>query len=173
MTIATPEVPVRALQDDDWDAVRRIYAEGIATGDATFETEVPSTAVLAQRWLPGQRWVAVLDGRVAGWASAAPTSARTCYSGVVETSVYVGDGFRGRGVGRTLLQHQVSAADTDEGIWTLQTSIFPENVPSIAIHRAAGFRIVGVRERIAVLDGHWRDTVLLEYRCPSGPGDQE
>ncbi|MGH9262460.1 MAG: GNAT family N-acetyltransferase, partial [Acidimicrobiales bacterium] len=71
------------------------------------------------------------------------------------------------------LQHQVSAADADDGIWTLQTSIFPENVPSIAIHRAAGFRIVGVRERIAVLDGRWRDTVLLEYRCAGGPGDQE
>lgn len=173
MTSATPAVHVRALQEGDWDHVRRIYAEGIATGDATFETEVPSAAALAQRWLSGHRSVAVLDGRVAGWASAALVSARACYSGVVETSVYVGADFRGRGVGRALLQHQVSAADSDDRIWTLQTSIFPENVPSIAIHRAAGFRIVGVRERIAVLNGRWRDTVLLEYRCPSGPGDQE
>lgn len=157
------DVTVRALRDEDWPAVRRIYAEGIATGQATFETEVPRKAALESKWLPGHRWVAEIDGQVAGWAAVAPVSARECYSGVAETSVYVGDGFRGRGVGKALLYTQVTRADEDD-LWTLQTSIFTDNRASIALHRSAGFRIVGLRERIARLDGVWRDTVLLERR---------
>ncbi|PSL04172.1 L-amino acid N-acyltransferase YncA [Haloactinopolyspora alba] len=160
-----PDVAVRALADDDWGDVRRIYAEGIDTGDATFETEVPATDELDAKWLAGHRWVAVLEGRVAGWASASPTSSRACYSGVAETSVYVAADARGRGVGRALLNQQVMAADADDGLWTLQTSIFPENRGSLSLHRSAGFRIVGLRERIGQLDGQWRDTVLLERRA--------
>ena len=162
------DVPVRTLEEDDWPAVRRIYAEGIATGDATFETEVPPQSTLAAKWLPGHRWVAEVDGRVGGWAAAVRVSERACYAGVAETSVYVGEDFRGRGVGKALLSRQVAAADAD-GLWTLQTSIFPENRASIALHHAAGFRTVGVRERIAQHHGRWRDTVLLERR---GPGDR-
>lgn len=158
-------VVVRALTDDDWPDVRRIYAEGIATRNATFETDVPNRAVLDRKWLAGHRWVAEVDGVVAGWAAATPASARSCYEGVVETSVYVGEANRGRGVGRALLHRQVGAAD-DDGIWTLQTSIFPENRASLTLHHAAGFRTVGVRDRIARLDGRWRDTVLLERRSP-------
>lgn len=156
-------VVVRALADDDWPDVRRIYAEGIATRNATFETDVPTRAALDRKWLTGHRWVAELDGVVAGWAAATATSARDCYEGVVETSVYVGEGHRGRGIGRALLRHQVGAAD-EAGIWTLQTSVFPENKASLTLHHAAGFRTVGVRDRIARLDGRWRDTVLLERR---------
>jgi len=98
-----------------------------------------------------------------GWAAAAPTSTRSCYAGVAETSVYVAEQFQGRGVGRALVQRQVAAAD-EGGLWTLQTSIFPENIASLELHYAAGFRMVGVRERIARLHGEWRDTVLIERR---------
>ncbi|GAB4585550.1 helix-turn-helix domain-containing GNAT family N-acetyltransferase [Nocardia sp. IFM 10818] len=157
------DVTVRALADDDWEAVLRIYGEGIATGNATFETEVPARDQLDATWLAGHRWVAEIDGRVVGWAAATAASARECYRGVAETSVYVAAGMRGRGVGKALLRTQVLAADRD-GLWTLQNSIFPENRASIALHHSAGFRTVGVRERIARLDGQWRDTVLLERR---------
>lgn len=159
------DVAVRALADADWADVRRVYAEGIATGLATFDTTVPSRASLDAKWLPAHRWVAEVDGRVAGWTAAFPVSARQCYSGVAETSVYVADGYRGRGVGRALLHKQVTAADAD-GLWTLQTSIFTDNRSSIALHHAAGYRTVGIRERIAQRDGVWHDTVLLERRAP-------
>jgi L-amino acid N-acyltransferase YncA/DNA-binding transcriptional ArsR family regulator len=161
------DVTVRALEPADWAAVRRIYGEGIATGIATFETAVPSRAGLDAKWLPGHRWVAERAGQVAGWAAATPVSPRDCYSGVAETSVYVGAGQRGRGVGKALLRKQVMAADED-GLWTLQTSIFTANRASLALHHAAGYRTVGVRERIAQRDGAWQDTVLLERRSPVG-----
>jgi L-amino acid N-acyltransferase YncA len=154
---------VRALTDDDWPAVLRIYAEGIATGNATFETEVPRREVLDARWLPGQRWVADIAGVVVGWAAASSVSTRSCYAGVAETSVYVATQFQGRGVGRALVQRQIEAADA-AGLWTLQTSVFPENLASLELHYAAGFRLVGVRERIAQHEGVWRDTVLIERR---------
>jgi L-amino acid N-acyltransferase YncA/DNA-binding transcriptional ArsR family regulator len=161
------DVTVRALAPADWPAVRRIYAEGIATGDATFETEVPERRALDARWLPGHRWVAEVDGQVAGWTAVTAASARACYAGVGESSVYVGAGFRGRGVGRSLLHRQVTAADAG-GLWTLQTSVFPENRASVALHHSAGYRTLGVRERIARQHGVWRDTVLLERRSPAG-----
>ncbi|MEJ2856856.1 MULTISPECIES: helix-turn-helix domain-containing GNAT family N-acetyltransferase [unclassified Saccharothrix] len=158
------DVTVRAMAEDDWTDVRRIYGEGIATRNATFETETPGRRTLDAKWLPDHRWVAEVDGVVAGWAAATPVSARDCYAGVAETSVYVGADARGRGVGKALLHKQVTAADT-AGLWTLQTAIFPENRASIALHHSAGFRTVGVRERIAQHYGVWRDTVLLERRA--------
>jgi L-amino acid N-acyltransferase YncA/DNA-binding transcriptional ArsR family regulator len=164
------DVSIRALTDDDWDDVRRIYRQGMDTGVATFETEVPSTRSLDARWLPGHRWVAEIDGRVAGWAAAAPTSSRACYAGVIETSVYVDEAHRGRGVGKALLHRQVTAADRDDALWTLQTSIFMENRASVALHHQAGFRTVGVRERIAQRNGRWHDTVFLERRCGANGG---
>ena len=157
------DVTVRALEPADWPAVRRIYAEGIATGDATFETEVPERRTLDAKWLPNHRWVAEIEGRVAGWTAIGPTSTRDCYAGVGETSVYVSADARGRGVGKTLLHQQVTAADA-AGLWTLQTSIFPENRASLELHHSAGYRTLGVRERIAQQHGIWRDTVLLERR---------
>ncbi|NUT47435.1 MAG: metalloregulator ArsR/SmtB family transcription factor [Saccharothrix sp.] len=164
------DVTVRALTDDDWADVRRIHAEGIATGNATFDTETPSRRTLEAKWLPGHRWVAVVDGRVAGWTAASPVSTRECYAGVAETSVYVADGFRGRGVGKALLHKQVTAADQG-GLWTLQAAIFPENRAGIALHHSAGYRTVGVRERIARHHGVWRDTVLLERRADTSASD--
>ncbi|GAD83349.1 putative ArsR family transcriptional regulator [Nocardia asteroides NBRC 15531] len=157
------DVSVRAMREDDWAAVLRIYGEGIATRLATFATEVPDRAALDAQWLPEHRWVAEADGVVAGWATLSPVSGRDCYAGVAENSVYVAEGMRGRGVGKSLLHAQVIAAD-NAGLWTLQSAIFPENRASIALHHSAGFRTVGVRERIARLDGVWRDTVLLERR---------
>lgn len=157
------DVTVRALTDADWEAVRRIYGEGIATRNATFETEVPTREVLEATWLPEHRWIAEIDGAVVGWAALTAVSTRDCYRGVAETSVYVAEGMRGRGVGKALLRTQVIAAD-QAGLWTLQTSVFPENRASIALHHQSGFRTLGVRERIAQLDGVWRDTVFLERR---------
>lgn len=157
------DVTTRAMTKRDLGAVRRIYAEGIATRNATFETEVPEPDALLEKWIPGHRWVAELDGAVVGWTATSPVSTRACYAGVGETSVYVTEAARGRGVGKTLLHRQVTEADTG-GLWTLQTSIFPENRASIALHHSAGYRTLAVRTRIAQLDGEWRDTVLLERR---------
>jgi L-amino acid N-acyltransferase YncA len=156
---------VRALADPDWPAVLRIYAEAIDAGIATFETEVPRRDVLDARWLPGHRWVADFAGVVVGWAAASPVSTRSWYAGVAETAVFVDAQFRGRGVGRTLVQRQVEAAD-EAGLWTLQTSIFPEDIALLELHYAAGFRMVGVRERIVQHRGAWRDLVLAERRRP-------
>lgn len=168
-----PDVKVRPMTQDDFDVVRAIYAEGIASGNATFETAPPDAATLDGKWLPDHRWVAEFDGEVVGWAAATPTSSRACYSGVAETSIYVSNRAQGRGVGKALIYQQVTAADT-AGLWTLQTVIFPENQASLALHRSAGFRTVGVRERIAQHHGQWRDTILMERRAPSVealPGD--
>jgi len=161
------DVTTRAMTDDDLPRVREIYAEGIATRLATFETEAPDLEALATTWLPGHRWVAELDGpdgtEVVGWTGVTPVSTRECYAGLGETSVYVAASARGRGVGRSLLHRQVTEADAG-GLWTLQTSIFPENRASLALHRSAGYQTLAVRSRIGRLDGQWRDTVLMERR---------
>jgi L-amino acid N-acyltransferase YncA/DNA-binding transcriptional ArsR family regulator len=165
------DVTVRALEPRDWPAVRRIYAEGIATGLATFETAVPSRASLDAKWLPGHRWVAELSdnpGEVVGWTALSPVSNRECYAGVAESSIYVSDRRRGRGIGKALIRRQVTAAD-EAGLWTLQTAIFTENRASIALHHNAGYRTVGIRERIAELNGTWHDTVLIERRSSAVP----
>jgi L-amino acid N-acyltransferase YncA/DNA-binding transcriptional ArsR family regulator len=157
------DVVTRPVAEDDMAAVLAIYAEGIATRNATFETRVPTASELRSRWLRDLAWVAELDGHVVGWTAVTPVSARECYAGVGETSVYVTEAARGRGVGKALLFTQVTGAD-EAGLWTLQTSIFPENRASISLHHSAGFRTLGVRERIAQHHRRWRDTVLLERR---------
>ena len=149
----------------DWPAVEAIYADGIATRQATFETTTPTWAEFDAGRLHAHRFVAVDGERVVGWVAISPASSRECYSGVVEHSVYVADEFRGRGVGRALIDALLRSADEGE-IWTIQTSIFPENGASIALHERLGFRVVGRRERIAELDGVWRDTLVLERRSP-------
>jgi phosphinothricin acetyltransferase len=154
---------IRPMTLADWPEVERIYAEGIATGLATFETETPSWAEFDGGKLAAARLVAVEEGSVVGWAALSPTSVRACYEGVAEHSVYVAERARGRGVGRALLEELVAQADA-AGIWTLQTSIFPENRPSLALHERVGFRVVGRRERIARHGGRWQDTLLLERR---------
>ena len=146
----------------DWEAVRAIYAEGIATGNATFETETPSWNTWDSNHLSAPRLVAV-ENRILGWAALSPVSRRAIYAGVVEVSVYIAAMARGRGVGRALMHALVPATEA-AGIWTLQAGIFPENRASLALFRACGFRDVGRRERIGCLGGVWRDVVLLERR---------
>jgi L-amino acid N-acyltransferase YncA len=155
---------IRAMRAEDWPAVRAIYEQGIATRQATFETAAPAWEAWHAGHLAEPRLVAEVDGEVIGWAAVSPVSRRPCYAGVVEESVYVHESARGRGVGRMLLERLCADADA-AGIWTIQTSIFPENVASLELHKRCGFRVVGTRERIAQLDGAWRDTVLMERRA--------
>ncbi len=151
------------MQGGDWDAVRAIYREGIATGNATFETDAPAWEAWDKDHLRACRLVAKADGRVVGWAALTPYSSRRAYAGVAGLSIYVSASVRGHGIGKTLLGALVEASER-AGLWTLQAGIFPENTASLALHRACGFREVGRRERIAQLNGVWRDVVLMERR---------
>jgi phosphinothricin acetyltransferase len=147
-----------------WPAVERIYREGIATGQATFELEPPGWALWDRRHLPEPRLVALDErGETVGWAALSPVSARAVYHGVAEVSVYVAAAVRSQGIGRALLEALIAASER-AGLWTLQAGIFPENIPSLRLHAAAGFRVVGRRERLGQLRGVWRDVLLLERR---------
>lgn len=160
-------ITFRPLVASDWPRVREIYAEGIASGDATFQTELPEWEEWDRSRLETCRFVAEVDGMVVGFAALSPTSSRPVYAGVCEVMVYVAEDARGQGVGRSLVSELVRQSEA-AGIWTLQAGIFPENVPSIRAHLSAGFREVGRRERIGRFhDGRWRDTVLLERRSGS------
>ena len=156
---------VRTLVSSDWPDVARIYGEGLATGVATFETEMPSWETWNGAHLPAPRLVAERDGTVVGWVAVSRVSRRPAYRGVVEHSIYVDAGARGSGVGRTLMEALVAEAP-DHDIWTIQTSVIEANQASLRLHETLGFRVVGRRERIAQLDGAWRDTLLLELRLP-------
>lgn len=151
------------MTPDDWADVRRIYAQGIATGDATFETEVPSWEEWDRAHLAEVRLVARRGGGVVGWAALNPVSGRCVYGGVAEVSVYVAAEDRGEGVGRALLEELIRASEA-AGLWTLQAGIFPENRASVRLHESCGFRRVGRRERLGRLAGRWRDVLLLERR---------
>ncbi|GAB2862250.1 GNAT family N-acetyltransferase [Hymenobacter ruber] len=147
-----------------WPAVRAIYAEGMATGTATFATEPPTWEAWDTGHLASCRLVATDEtGRVLGWAALSPVSGRCVYAGVAEVSVYVGAAARGRGVGLALMKALVTESE-QKGLWTLQAGIFPENTASVRLHEAVGFRQVGRRERIGQLRGVWHDTLLLERR---------
>ena len=153
---------VRDLRPDDWPSVCAIYEDGIRSGDASFETETPTW----EAWdaaHPELRLVAERDDDVVGWAALSPASGRACYHGVGEVSVYVAEGARGAGRGRELLVALVERSE-QAGYWTLTAGVFPENEASIRLHKACGFREVGVREQLAELRGAWRDVVLLERR---------
>jgi phosphinothricin acetyltransferase len=156
-------VKVRDLRPGDWPEVARIYEQGILTGNATFETEVPSWEAWDAAHLGEHRFVAERDGRVAGWIALLPVSPRTCYAGVAEISAYVGEEARGQRVGAELLATAIENSERG-GIWTLQTGVFPENVPSLGLLRRFSFRVLGTQERIGRLHGVWRDVVLLERR---------
>ena len=151
------------MTPDDWDAVAGIYREGIETRQATFETKVPSWDQWDESHHQFARLVLIVDGEIKGWAALSRVSARDVYAGVAEVSVYVRSTSRGRGFGRVLLEALIDEAERN-GIWTLQASIFRENEASLHLHSKSAFRIVGYRERIAKLDGIWRDTVLMERR---------
>lgn len=156
-------VSIEPLQADHWPEVARIYADGIATGDATFETEVPSWEDWDERHLAGHRFVALRDGAASGFAAVARVSERAVYRGVVENTVYVAESARGAGIGRLLLERLISSTES-AGIWTIQSGIFPENEASLALHQRVGFRVVGRRARLGKLHGVWRDVLLVERR---------
>jgi L-amino acid N-acyltransferase YncA len=158
-----PSCEIAPMTERDWPAACEIYLQGIATGNATFEQSVPDWAAWDKRHLPSCRLVARADNKVLGWAALSPVSSRCVYGGVAEVSIYIAEEARGQGLGRQLLAALVEASEQN-GIWTLQAGIFPENAASIQLHQRAGFRIVGRRERIGCMDGRWRDTVLMERR---------
>jgi L-amino acid N-acyltransferase YncA len=151
------------MKEKDWASVRSIYEEGIATGNATFETNVPEWEAWNNSHLKECRLVATDGGRVLGWAALSPVSRRYAYRGVADVSVYVTNQDRGRGVGKALLEALIEASE-QQGVWSLQAVVFPENIASMALHKACGFREVGRREKIGKLHGQWRDVVLLERR---------
>ena len=161
--MAADTLTISAMRPGDWERVAEIYAEGIATGDATFETEVPDW----ERWdadhLPEPRLVARSGGRIVGWGAASRTSIRDVYRGVAEVSVYVAEEARGDGVGEPLLAALAGAAERS-GLWTLEAMVIAENTASARMVEACGFRLVGRRERIGRLHGRWRDALLYERR---------
>ncbi len=151
------------MRPEDWPAVRAIYEQGIATGNATFETSAPEWAQWDAKHLADCRLVARLGEDVVGWAALSAVSDRCVYAGVAEVSVYVAEAAWGQGVGRALLQTLVEASE-QAGIWTLQAGVFPENTASLRLHERCGFRIVGRRQRLGQMHGVWRDVLLLERR---------
>ncbi|HXT64776.1 MAG TPA: GNAT family N-acetyltransferase [Pyrinomonadaceae bacterium] len=159
----TNEVDIASMRPADWQRVREIYLDGIATGHATFETSAPSWELWDTAHLAFARLVARREKEVVGWAALSPVSNRCVYGGVAEVSVYVSSARRGAGIGKRLLVSLIEESERN-GIWTLQAGIFPENMGSIALHVACGFREVGRRERVGKLKGVWRDTILLERR---------
>jgi phosphinothricin acetyltransferase len=162
------EYQIDAMKPEDWNQVRSIYEEGIATENATFESGVPEWEKWDSAHAPEPRLVARVNGRVAAWAALSRVSARKCYAGVAELSIYVAEKFRGRGIGDALLAAFIRASEK-AGFWTLQGGIFPENQASIELHRKHGFRVLGVREKVGRMafgarKGAWRDVVLMERR---------
>lgn len=151
------------MRESDWPAVAAIYREGIGTGEATFETDVPRWEAWDRVHDQRCRLVMETDGEVVAWAALSPVSERHVYRGVAEVSVYVKESQRGSGIGTEILSSLIVESES-EGFWTLQAGIFPENEASIRVHRTHGFRVVGTRERIGEIDGRWRDVVLLERR---------
>jgi L-amino acid N-acyltransferase YncA len=156
-------ISIAPLAASHWDTVRAIYLEGIATGNATFQQTAPAWSDWDKSHLPSCRFVAKFERQVVGWAALSPISGRSVYTGVAEVSVYVALDARGTGIGTRLLAKLIDDSE-EENIWTLQAGIFPENKVSLALHTKAGFRIVGLRERIGSMNGRWRDVVLMERR---------
>lgn len=140
-----------------------IYRQGIRSGMATFETSVPEWPAFDAKYLPHSRIVAIEEGEITGWAALSPVSARECYAGVAEVSVYVAEAHQRKGIGRILLMALISESENN-GIWSLLSVIHEENRASIHLHEQGGFRYIGYRERIAQLDGIWRTTVMMERR---------
>ena len=163
MAVESAPITIEALRAEHWPGVARVYEEGIARRNATFETEVPAWEAWDSSHLGEHRFVALRDGKVVGWAAVSPVSSRCCYEGVVENSVYVAESARGQGVGRRLLEELIASTES-AGIWTIEAGMFPENVASVRLHEAAGFETVGTHKRLGKLAGEWRDVLLLERR---------
>lgn len=151
------------LKSEDWERVSKIYIEGIETGNATFETDIPSWNSWVSAHISECSIVARNGDNILGWAALSPTSKRKVYSGVAEVSVYVSENYRKKGIGLALFKKLIALSE-ENGIWTLQAGIFPENKASVDLHKKCGFRIVGIREKLGKMDGIWRDVVLMERR---------
>ena len=156
-------ISIRTMEASDWSSVAKIYKEGIATGFATFETNIPTYESWNTAHMASCRLVAIENEMVLGWAALSPVSSRCVYGGVAEVSVYVGKDSRGKGVGKLLMEILIKESE-EEGLWTIQSGIFPENEGSIELHKKLGFRYIGKRERIGKLDGEWKDNLLFERR---------
>jgi len=154
---------IENLLPEHWEEVKAIYLEGIATGQATFQTEAPTWEDWNKSHLPNCRLVAIEEGKVCGWVALSPVSSRCVYAGVAEISVYIGKNYRGKQIGTKLLQ-AVIAESEKRNIWTLQAGIFPENTASLRLHTRAGFRIIGYREKVGKMKDVWRNVNLLERR---------
>jgi len=152
-----------SLLPQHWEAVKTIYEDGIATGNASFQTSAPSWEEWNNDHIIHSRFIAVENGAVLGWAALTPVSGRCVYAGVAEVSVYVSPASQGKGVGKALLNALIESSEAN-GFWTLQAGIFPENKASVRLHESCGFRIIGAREKIGKMNGVWRDTLLLERR---------
>jgi L-amino acid N-acyltransferase YncA len=157
------KVNIREMRDDDWQAVAEIYKQGIDTGNATFQQEIPAWEEWDKSHLKICRFIAEFNDEVVGWAALTPVSGRCVYAGVAEVSVYVSASYRGNKIGQQLLDKLIKASEQN-GLWTLQAGIFAENIASIKIHEELGFRKVGYREKIGKMNGVWRDTLLFERR---------
>jgi len=161
---ANDGIKIRAMKASDWEAVSKIYSEGITTGFATFETEIPDHSAWNDSHMQTCRIVAIQnEENILGWAALSPVSSRCVYGGVAEVSVYVAEEARGRGVGKLLMKTLIAESEK-EGLWTLQSGIFPENEGSIKLHEQVGFRYIGKRERVGKLMGIWKDNLLFERR---------
>ncbi len=151
------------MQATDWNAVAQIYHEGIQTKFATFETQTPSYDTWHATHLQACRLVATINNKVVGWAALSPVSSRCVYGGVAEVSVYIGQEHRGKGIGKSLMEELITESEAI-GLWTLQSSVFPENTGSITLHEKTGFRYIGKRKAVGKLDGVWKDNLLFERR---------
>ncbi len=158
-----PGLLIKEMCESHWPEVAQVYKQGIITGFATFEKEVPSYEQWNKNHLSNCRIVAYRDDKIIGWAALSPVSGRSVYRGVAEVSVYVAESERGSGVGRLLMEELITSSEK-EGFWTLQSGIFPENKNSIKLHEKTGFRFIGKREKIGRLDGIWKDNLLFERR---------
>ena len=156
-------IEYRHMVATDYEQVAQIYQEGIATGNATFQQDIPTWKDWDESHLKNCRTVGILDNKIVGWAALTPVSSRCVYAGVAEVSVYVATNYRGLKIGTKLLEYLIEESEVSN-IWTLQAGIFPENIASIKMHEQLGFRIVGIREKIGKMNGKWRDTFLLERR---------
>lgn len=160
---AMSEVIIEEMMDESWETVQRIYNAGIATKNATFQTEAPEWEAWDQSHRKDCRLIAKIDDNIAGWAALSNVSNRCVYAGVAEVSIYMDPAFRGMGIGDQLMKQLITESEK-HGIWTLQAGVFPENKASIALHLKNGFSILGIREKIGKLENVWRDTVMLERR---------
>ena len=156
---------IEKMDESHWPDVKRIYDDGIATKNATFERESPEWISWDQSHRRDCRLIAAVDGNVAGWATLSNVSNRCVYAGVAEVSIYIDTNYRGKGIGDQLLKHLITESEQN-GLWTLQAGVFPENAASLKLHLNNGFRTLGIREKIGQMDSVWRDVVLLERRSP-------